>query len=81
LLFPKNRLRYTKTYQAKTDPEGWITLELTALDLEGVNKIYIPFADILNAQNAGDKANSRLEQAKSLLGGDWGTSDEEDNES
>jgi len=77
MLFPKSRLRFTKTYQGKTDAEGWLVLDLTAQDLEGVNKIYLPFADIQAIQKQGDMAEDKLKKARSLLGGDWETTDEE----
>lgn len=78
MLFPKSRLRFTKTYKGKTDPEGWLTLELTAQDLEGVSKIYIPFADVVAVQKQGDAAADKLKQARSLLSADWGASEEEE---
>jgi hypothetical protein len=69
MLFPKSRLRFTTTYQGKTSDEGWLVLDITALEMEGVNKIYIPMKEIHKAKEAGDTASDRLKQARSLLGG------------
>ncbi|MCX6379257.1 MAG: hypothetical protein NT023_07225 [Armatimonadetes bacterium] len=78
MLFPKSRLRFTKTYQGKVDSEGWLVLELSAQDLEGVNKVYIPFSDIASIQKQGDTALNRLNQARTLLGAGGDTLEEEE---
>lgn len=78
MLFPKNRLNLTKTYQAKTDPEGWLVLDISALDMEGVKKFYIPFEDIKRIQERGEIAVDKLKQARALLGGDWESEEEKD---
>ena len=70
MLFPKNRLHFTRTYKGQEDAEGWIVLDLAALDLEGANKVYLPVADIEKLKAGGDKTAERLKQARALLGGD-----------
>lgn len=75
MLFPKQKMRFTTLYQGDTDPEGWIVLEVTNADLEGVNKIYLSLADIQKAKESGDVAAERLKKARALLGG---LSDEEE---
>lgn len=76
MLFPKSRISLTKTYQGKTDNEGWIVLDISALDMEGAKKLYLPIEDIKRAQAQGDKAADKLKQARALLGGDWETEEE-----
>ena len=68
--FPKNRMRFTTSYQGKSEPEGWIVLDLAGVDMDGVNKIYLSVADLLRLREGGDVATDRLKQARSLLGGD-----------
>ncbi|HZO86948.1 MAG TPA: hypothetical protein VFB38_01315 [Chthonomonadaceae bacterium] len=70
MLFPKSRMRFTTTYQGKSSPEGWIVLELTGVDLEGANKIYLPMEEIEKLKQRGDTAADKLKQARALLGGD-----------
>jgi hypothetical protein len=67
MLFPKNKLRFTTLYQGNTDPEGWLILDLANMDLDGVNKIYIPLPDVQTAKDKGDAAMERLEKAKMLF--------------
>lgn len=70
MLFPKNRIKYTGTFQGKTDPDGWIVLDLKGADLEGAAKVYLSLADIEKLKAGGDAASQRLQQARNLLGGD-----------
>lgn len=67
MLFPKSKLRFTTLYQGKTDPEGWLILDLANMDLDGVNKLYIALDDVQKVKAQGDAANQRLENAKSLF--------------
>jgi hypothetical protein len=76
MLFPKQKMRFTTNYPGKTDAEGWIVLDVTNTDLEGVNKIYLAMADIQSAIEKGDTAEDRLKKARALLGG-FGNSEEE----
>jgi len=70
MLFPKNRVRFTTSYQGKTEPDGWLVLDLAGVDLEGATKLYIPMADIEKLKQGGDVTSERLKQARALLGGD-----------
>jgi hypothetical protein len=70
MLFPKNRLRFTTTYQGKDDPDGWIVLDMAGADIEGASKLYLSLADLQNLKAGGDKTSARLKQARNLLGGD-----------
>jgi hypothetical protein len=69
MLFPKNRMRFTSSLQGKTEPDGWLELNVKGADLDGVTKIYIPMADVLALKKAGDLSGSRLNAARALLGG------------
>lgn len=70
MLFPKKRLRYTTLYQGKTDPDGWIVLDMMGADIEGASKLYLSMADIEGLKAGGDVTSDRLKQARDLLGGD-----------
>jgi hypothetical protein len=70
MLFPKNRMRFTTNYQGKTEPQGWIVLDVAGVDLDGVNKIYLSIEDVQALKQGGDVATDRLKQARALLGGD-----------
>ncbi len=68
--FPRNRMRFTSTYPGKTDPEGWIVLDLAGIDLDGVRHLYLSLKEIEHLKEGGDITTDRLKQARALLGGD-----------
>ncbi len=70
MLFPKNRLKFRKDHGGQVTPEGFLTLDIGALDLEGVRTIVIPLEEIEGVRNAGDRAADRLNEARKLLGGE-----------
>ena len=70
MLFPKSRMRFTSSFQGRSEPEGWIVLDVTGVDLDGVNKIYLSMADLQHLKEQGDTSIDRLKQARALLGGD-----------
>lgn len=70
MLFPRNRMKFSSLYQGKTEPGGWIVLDLSGADLDGLKQLYLSMEDIENLKKGGDKASDRLKQARSLLGGD-----------
>lgn len=70
MLFPKSRMRFTTVHQGKTEPDGFIVLDLNGVDLDGVNKIVLPVTDIQKLREGGDTAADKLKQARALLGGD-----------
>ena len=76
MLFPKNRIRFSSSYQGKTEPDGWIVLDLTAVELDGVTRLYLSGEDIAAARARGDQTGDRLKQARSLLGADAGDEEE-----
>lgn len=69
MLFPKQKMRFTTNYPGKTDSQGWIVLDVTNTDLDGVNKIYIALEDIQTVREKGDAAEDQLNKARALLGG------------
>ena len=77
MLFPKSRMRFTTSYMGKTEPEGWLVLDLLGAELDGVTKVYLSMEDIQNLKSRGDVTSDRLKQARSLLGG---ADEEEDDE-
>jgi hypothetical protein len=61
-------MKKTNIYQGKTDPEGWIVLDLLGIDLDGATKVYLSFADIEQIKMGGDVQAERLAKARALLG-------------
>ena len=70
MLFPKNRMKFRRDHGGKTTPEGFLMLDISAVDLDGVRTIVVSVEDIEAIRAGGDKASDRLSDAKKLLGGD-----------
>lgn len=69
MLFPKEKISHTTSYQGNKSDEGWLILNIGNLELEGVNKIYIDLREIDAIKKRAEKESDALEQAKKLLGG------------
>ncbi len=70
MLFPKEKMSYTSTYEGKKSDDGWLVLNIGDVDLEGVSKIYIDLAEVEKLKTKKSKAQEALEEAKRLLSGD-----------
>jgi hypothetical protein len=81
MLFPKSRMRFTSSYQGKNGSPGWIVLDLTGADLDGVGKIYLPAEQVQKLIADGDLAGDKLKAARMLLGGNAEQEDDADIES
>jgi hypothetical protein len=77
MLFPKSRMRFTTSYMGKTEVDGWIVLDLTGAEIDGVGKLYLSMDDIQKLKQRGDVTSDRLKQARSLLGGEDAAADDE----
>ena len=56
-------------YEGKSSSSGWLVLDISKLDLDGINKLYINLDDVESMkQTKGEQADA-LTQAKKLLGG------------
>jgi hypothetical protein len=67
--FPKQRLRFSKTHEGHTSPQGYLVLDLKGLDIEGATSLVIDMADVNAAQSQGDQQDDAKRRAKELLGG------------
>lgn len=67
--FPRQRVRFAASYDGKTETQGFILLDIKGLDIEGVNTLAIPVADIETARAKGDQQGDAMKKARELLGG------------
>lgn len=68
MLFPKEKMSHTSTYQGDKSEEGWLVLNIGNVELEGVNKIYIDLNDVEAIKGKASRELDALEKAKRLLG-------------
>ena len=69
MLFPKEKMDHTSTYQGNKSEEGWLVLNIGNMELEGVTKIYIDLNDVDVVKKKATKGVEALDKAKRLLGG------------
>ena len=67
MLFPTSRLKFTRTFQGKATVDGWLVMEMTGVDIDGVSRIYIPVEEIERLKQGGDKGAERLNALRGLL--------------
>jgi len=61
-------MKYVTTFKGKDDPEGWIVLDLKGADIEGATKVYLSMVEIQNLKQRGNRAEEKLQEARSLFG-------------
>lgn len=69
MLFPKEKMSHTSTYQGNKTFEGWLILNVGNMELEGVNKIYVDLRDIDEVKRRSSKASDAADDVRKLLGG------------
>ncbi len=56
--FPKNKMHLVSTHDGKESTEGWLVLDLSKVDTEGVSRIYIDLTDVKSLQSEkGEQAD------------------------
>lgn len=70
MLFPKQKIGHTNSYQGNKSDEGWLVLDIGNMELEGVTKVYIDLCDVDEIKKRAGKESEALDKARKLLGGD-----------
>ena len=77
MLLPRKRLRFLASYQGKASPEGFIEIDLSGFEMEGLKRLVLTGSDLEALKKLGDKQASRLDELRSLMGAE----EEEDEQS
>jgi len=75
---PGRFLKYLTRYGGTASREGWLEIDIRALDLEGVSKIYVNLDDVARLKEKREEAASAVEEWLAYLGAE--RKDEEHNE-
>lgn len=67
MMFPRKRMRLTLSFKGRTDPDGWIELDISGMDMDGIKKVYLPVADLKVVQERGNKEVTSFKDAQALL--------------
>ncbi|NUQ71619.1 MAG: hypothetical protein HUU17_12475 [Chthonomonadales bacterium] len=66
---PKERIQFTKVQDGRTETEGYIVLNLKALDMEGTTKLVLRWADLDAARQQGAAGEDAAQRLRNLLDG------------
>lgn len=67
MLFPKEKMKVTDTYEGKTSDEGWLVIDLSKVDTEGVSKIYVDLTEVKRLQARKGEQLDLMKRTKDLL--------------
>jgi hypothetical protein len=67
MLFPKNKMQIITAYEGKTSDEGWLELDFTKIDTEGITKIYIELADVRKLREQKNEQSDIMKKTLDLL--------------
>jgi len=70
---PARFLRVSPTHNGVDSKEGWLEIDIRALDLEGVTRLHVDLADVAAVKMKRDKAAASLDAWDAA----FGTKDEE----
>jgi hypothetical protein len=70
MLFPKNKMSHTTSYEGNKSEDGWLILNIGNVELEGVTKVYVDLRDVDEVKKKAAKGADSLEKARRLLGGE-----------
>lgn len=67
MLFPKEKMEITTSYQGKTSDEGWLVLDLSKIDAEGLSKIYIDLSQVKEIRKKKSESVDLMKKTRDLL--------------
>jgi hypothetical protein len=61
-------LRVSRAYAGTRSREGWLEIDIRALDLDGVTKLHVNLDDVALAQEKGDEATETMDAWDRVFG-------------
>jgi hypothetical protein len=58
---PARFIRYSPTHRGLASDEGWLEIDIRALDLDGVTKLYVNLSDVAKIRGKRDEAAKMLD--------------------
>jgi hypothetical protein len=62
-------MRFVRAHDGSASEAGWLELDVKAMDLEAVSRIYIDLAEVDRLRQLGDQREDAFRKARDLLGG------------
>ena len=67
MLFPKEKMQVVTSYQGKTSEEGWLVLDFSKTDSEGIGKVYIDLGEVRSLQEKKGEEADLMKRTRELL--------------
>ncbi|HOP79362.1 MAG TPA: hypothetical protein PLU88_10485 [Armatimonadota bacterium] len=67
MLFPKEKMQVITSYQGKTSDKGWLVLDFSRTDIEGLSKVYIDLEEVEKLQKKQNEQADVLKRTRDLL--------------
>lgn len=68
MLIPARFIKYAATQGTKQSKEGFIEIDIRALDLDGVTKVYVNLDDVSSIRGQRDEAAAALDAWQKMFG-------------
>lgn len=65
--FPRERMGFARVFEGQSDPEGFITLDLKGLDMEGVTRLVLRWSDLEATKGNAARGESAARKLRDLL--------------
>jgi hypothetical protein len=65
--FPKDKMQIVTSYQGKTSDDGWLVLDFSKIDAEGISKVYVDLSDVNGLLEKKGKEADLLKKTRDLL--------------
>ena len=69
MIFLAEKMDIAGVYEGKSPSHGWLVLDISKLELEGVGKLYVSLDEVEALKQRKGKEADALSEAKMLLGG------------
>jgi hypothetical protein len=66
---PARFLKFAAAHGGASSDEGWLEIDIRAVDLEGVTKLYVNLDDVAKVKTKRDAAASALDAWEAKFGG------------
>ena len=66
---PIEKMEITNSFEGKASESGWLVVDVSKLDLDGVSRIYVSLDDVEALRRRKGEQTDAFAKARELLGG------------
>ena len=65
---PKRFLKVAKQYRGRASAEGWLEIDVKAMDMDGLSKVYVNLDEVASLRGKRDEAAELLDKWDAVFG-------------